>query len=114
MAANRCGKCVVNYPATSAYTNCPACGAKTMWANSEFPDNKPGEDPDKLATQELPAASPAYVNRVERYLHMGFSEVDAHRLAVVQDEAGFYLYHGDVAKHLAAGCTHDLALAIYA
>lgn len=62
----------------------------------------------------LPDPSPAHANRVDRYLDMGFSEVDAQQMACAKDARGFYLYHADVRRQLAAGLTHELAVQIYA
>ena len=72
---------------------------------------------------EVPhSASPAYAWRVERYLTLGFTEVDAHLMASAteseRDSTGKLwtrpLNWQRVRDSLAAGCSVDQALSIYA
>ncbi len=110
MAAKRCSTCNTNWPTSLAAVRCPNCGGTLWFSKSETADTAP----DKTTTQELPAATTQYAHRAERFLALGFTEVDAHRLASAKDGVGFPVYHGDVGKMLAAGCSHEQAVGIYA
>ncbi len=112
MPAKRCSGCSTNWPTSLAAHRCPNCGGTLWYSKDETADTAP--DKTKADTQELPAATPQYAHRAERFLALGFSEVDAHRLACAKDGVGFPVYHGDVGKMLAAGCSHEQAVGIFA
>jgi hypothetical protein len=69
--------------------------------------------------------SPAHQNRVDRYLELGFSHLQAELLAnartveLARDSKGNakqwqpYLYHGQVKTLLAQGATHAQCVAIF-
>ena len=114
----RCSFCSVNWPMIQAYRTCPTCDVQT-WGNSDEPTLTDAQARDRvgLASQAdapLPGPSPAHANRVDRYLDMGFSQVDAELMATCKDGKGFYLYHHDIRRQLDAGLTHSLAVQIYA
>jgi hypothetical protein len=109
----------MNWPLNDDARACPDCGNET-WRNTDAPDKTIAElraaiaaRPSTTPTPTAPA-SPAHAHRVERYLDMGFTEVDAQIMATSRDARGFFLYHGDVRRCLEAGATHAQMVAIHA
>lgn len=64
--------------------------------------------------EPTPEPSPTHQHRVERFLHLGFTETDAELMALAKDDFGFAVYWVDVGAMLDAGCTHAQAVGIYA
>lgn len=113
MSARRCTQCAINWPSDPQHMKCPNCDGATWFSPTSTPDPKEDRQP-VTAPLDVGEASPAYVHRVERYLQLGFTEVDAHVMAAAKDRKGFYWYHGDVAKAIAAGLSHEGAVSLYA
>jgi hypothetical protein len=121
MSAYRCTTCGINWPVATINIKCRQCGGTTWTAPNLTPDaSKQAEPPTNMNahtreadTVELLPFNPLYSHRFERYLEMGFSEASAAQLASVENDIGFPLWHGHVAKALAQGCTHEMALEIY-
>lgn len=118
-----CSKCRTNWPASDEYKSCPAC---KQWT---FHDASTESDVDlvehaAVGTQTTDATI-AHAWRCERYREMGFSEENAAILAsarghkLVSDRGGtprlwsFPLDWQRVARALAAGCSHELALRVF-
>lgn len=74
---------------------------------------KPAE-PKPPAEEPTPQPSPTHAHRVERFLHLGFTETDAQLMALARGSDGYLVYWLDVDRMLEAGCSHAQALAIYA
>lgn len=55
-----------------------------------------------------------YTYRVEQYEEMGFTLEEATKLAEAKDEMGFTVWPGYVKQAIAKGCTHPMALRIWA
>lgn len=128
MAARVCDTCEINWPNTTPdFSDCPVCMESTRVAYGEKPDvgAKEAQAYARQARARLEAQratpSPAHANRVERYLALGFSEVDAQLLALAtwvhRDTIGRKweraVNHLDVRKALERGCTHELAVEIF-
>ena len=127
MAARVCRTCLTNWPNVGGFLECPVCGEDTEYgvsAKPEFSEEEAKAHAQERRTRleaERRAPSPEHANRVERYLELGFSEVDAQVLALatwtyVDSKRRRWVRpvnHLDVAKALAAGCSHALALEIF-
>jgi hypothetical protein len=128
MAARICSPCLVNWPNMGKFTECPICGEDTEYDYKRAPEYNEAEAlayakdmKARLAERKITDASPAHLNRVERYLALGFSEVDAQVMALATrvhvDSTGRKLVravnHLDVARALASGCSHALAVEIF-
>ena len=119
MAAYFCSRCSANWPVDDAYKSCPDCGQYTFHNTSGEPDaREPAVEYATLGTQ----TTNAYAWRVERYLELGFTEADAHLLASSEEHERDS--HGRrwtrplnwhrVDAALAAGCSRELALQLFA
>src|SRR5262245_59501498 len=75
MHSYHCSKCKVNWPAEDDYRSCPDCGQYTFHDSSREPDLRFAD-----------VVSIPHVWRVERYLELGFSEVDAQLLASATEQ----------------------------
>jgi hypothetical protein len=113
MAAYRCSMCNLNYRVHA--TKCKVCEGPLSWmANAQPTDEAEisvmlahGRPPEGAARDYL------HEHRVERFLELGFSEVNAELLALAKDAKGFSRYWGDVAKALDAGVSHEQAIAVF-
>ena len=127
MPARVCEGCEVNWPNMGGFTECPVCDETTEYVYKRNPDFAEGQarayaqERRALVEAARAAASPAHANRVDRYLALGFTEVDAQVLALATrvhvDSQGRkwvrHVNHLDVAGALASGCSHALALEIF-
>lgn len=109
MKSNRCVACAIAWPLNTE--DCPVCGEETTTSYAQ-PERTP-EDVHAIMLQRA-KPSPAHLNRVDRYLAMGFSEVDAEVMACAKDYHGCPVYHGDIQRCLEAGATHDQMVQIHA
>lgn len=83
-------------------------------------------EPPGLAAQQQGFSDNPHHWRVDRYLELGFTQVDAERLACVRDSVRlvdrhgegktwtFPLHWGKVAKWLELGASHELLVDLYA
>jgi hypothetical protein len=127
MPARRCSLCNEAWPTATDFNRCPRCDSETWWegdATSPWTDSEARAIRNQTAVAAKlrdAAADPQHEHRVERYLHLGFSEVDAELLAVAteteRDSTGRAwtrpLNWQRVARTLEAGCTHSAAVAIF-
>jgi hypothetical protein len=132
MPARRCPDCDANWPNIPDYWHCPGCGKRTGYvmtapnkslsdasaaraeriANVGNTPKPPGEY--DIGEEFWNVGDALYGHRFDRFTELGFSEASAQILADAKDRLGFPLYWGVVAKSLAAGCTHEMALVIFA
>lgn len=135
--SNRCAQCDTNWPIGDLFKErCPACGAE-VFATDMKPDHSYHEAKkvydeteawSRTDTEELAVPTPATArgNRVERYLHYGFSVIEAEILADAKVTSmtqrpgkqpltwTLPLYHGDVKAQLDRGMSHSEAVRLYA
>jgi hypothetical protein len=114
-----CSTCRTNWPIGDAYKSCPDCDQFTFHDTSAEPDVVESVvEHAAVGTQ----TTDAYAWRVERYVELGFAQADAHVLASSQEQEAdsqgrtwtrSLTWH-TVEAALAAGCSHQLALAIFA
>lgn len=127
MPARSCSTCATNWPTATGFDPCPICEERTSFTYTRNPDFSEAEAKayvEEHRAQEAvvrAAPKPEHANRVDRYLALGFSEVDAQVLALATrvhvDSTGRewvrHVNHLDVARALASGCSHALALEIF-
>ena len=119
MAAYFCSKCRTNWPVGDDYKSCPDC--------AQFTFHNLTAEPEVGASVVVHAAvgtqsTDPYTWRVERYGELGFTEADAHLLASSKEQEkdsqgrtwSRALDWHKVDAALASGCSHELALAIFA
>ena len=130
MPARHCRTCDENWPQSFEFNKCPRCDAQTQYDHHgasvytrdeamAVKDGPPLPPPDLTPDYDT---SPANMNRIEQYVLLGFDYEDAITLAAARrpyrDSKGKLwqppLNHVDVAKALAAGCTHALAMEVFA
>lgn len=133
MPARRCSTCGINWPnSLPDFRECPHCETATWYSQNNDPDHSNAEalKIKAEAARTMSAAgtisaappSPAHAHRVERYLSLGFTEVDAQVLAVAleveRDSTGRMwkrpLNWLTVQRALQHGCDHRLAVTLYA
>lgn len=121
--SRRCSTCDIYWPNIDDCRTCPDCDAVT-WQCSDAADRTIGQaraaiqarpySSQAAPTAELPAVSPAYAHRVERYGALGFTDAEAALLASAVDDQGFPVYHGRVSTLIAAGMTREQAVQVFA
>jgi hypothetical protein len=113
MAAYRCSTCNLNYRVHS--TKCKVCEGPLSWMTNADPTDE-AEISAMLAhgrPSDEPVRDYLHEHRVERFLELGFSEINAELLALAKDAKGFPRYWGDVAKALDAGLSREQAITVF-
>jgi hypothetical protein len=118
MAAYFCSKCRTNWPIGDDYKSCPDCGQFTFHDMTAEPEVVYRVAEHAVGTQ----STDPYVWRVERYVELGFTKMDAHLLASSTEQEkdsqgrtwSRALNWHKVAAALYDGCSLELALRIFA
>jgi hypothetical protein len=124
MRSYHCSKCNVNWPPEDDYKSCPDCKQYTFASTIADPDSAGVVIHAAVGTQTS-GGSEAHRWRVERYLELGFTEIDSQLLALAKAETEVPTRGGrtatysaplnwqDVKATLDKGATHAQAVAIY-